>query len=59
MAFLTASEQRMINSPTFCEILLTENIFIRYSGRKMPDISEKSGFCQNFLWVFKKFGRNN
>jgi len=42
MTFLTESEQRMLNSPTFCEILLTENIFIRFSGRKMPNIPEKS-----------------
>jgi hypothetical protein len=47
--FLTASEQKMLNSPTFCEILLTENIFIRFSGRKMVKIPEKLGFCQNFL----------
>ncbi len=39
---------RMLNSPTFCEILLTENIFIRFSGRKRPKILEKPGFFQNF-----------
>jgi hypothetical protein len=46
--FLTASEQSMLNSPTFCEILSTENIFIRSFGRKMAKIPEKPDFCQNF-----------
>jgi hypothetical protein len=35
MTLLTVSEQRMLNSPTFCEILLAENICIRFSGTKM------------------------
>jgi hypothetical protein len=46
---MTASEQKMLNSPIFCEILLTENLFIRFSGRKIAKIPEKPGFCQNSL----------
>ena len=35
--FSIETEQRMLNSSTFCEISLIERVFIRLSDKKMPN----------------------
>jgi hypothetical protein len=44
--FSAEIEQRMLNSSTFWEILLTESVFLQLSVRKMGKSTLKLRFCQ-------------
>jgi hypothetical protein len=56
--YLTETEQRLLSSVTFCEILWIKSEFVRLSARKMAENAQKPGFWQNFYEVLKNLAES-